>query len=104
MRLWKFGETVVTFSIKDSYYSMEDVFPDDIDDLEYDNFKIAFGITAYDGNEESIEDERYGRIYARFETWGLGGEQFQEINTHPCTDEELGFHGGNSESSFFPIH
>ena len=32
-RLIQFGETVVTSSVKYSYYTMDDVFPDDIENL-----------------------------------------------------------------------
>ena len=32
-RLIQFGETVVTSSVKDSYYTMDQVFPDDIENL-----------------------------------------------------------------------
>ena len=90
-RLWKFGETVVTLSVKDSYYNMDNIFPDHIEDLKFNSFSIAFGITAYDGTTESIEDPRYGRIFARTSRWGFEGlNQFEEINTHICSDEELG--------------
>ena len=80
-RLHGFDETVVTNSMKDSYYSMDDVFPVDIEDMQYDNFQIAFGITAYDGNPESVEDPRYGRMIARYDSWGLG-ERFVELPVH----------------------
>ena len=32
-RLKVFGETVITSSVKDSYYTQEEVFPDEIEDL-----------------------------------------------------------------------
>ena len=47
-RLIVFGETLITSSVKDSYYNMETVFPDDIEDMLFDNFNIAFGLTAFD--------------------------------------------------------
>ena len=59
-RLIEFGETVVTTSSKDLYYSMDHVFPDDIEELQSDKFEIAFALTAYDGNPEPIEDPKYG--------------------------------------------
>ena len=73
-----FGETVVTTSVKDSHYTMDDVFPDDIENLQHDNFQLAFGITAYDGDTESVEDPRYGRILSRYYSWGLG-KKFEDI-------------------------
>ena len=45
---------------------------------------IAFGITAYDDNYESIEDADYGDLKAFYKTWGFEdapGEQFIEIET-----------------------
>ena len=71
--LWKFGQTVVTLSVKDEFYSANDVFPDHIENLKYNSFSFAFGITAYDGNTESIEDPRYGRIFVRATRWGFEG-------------------------------
>ena len=51
-----YGETVVTMSVRDSYFSPEDIFPDDVTELTFSNFNIAFGFLAYDGNPEQIED------------------------------------------------
>ena len=66
-----FNETVITSSEKEAYYDFNYAFPDDIDDLVYDNFNIAFGITAYDGDTEPIDDPKYGRILARYDSWGF---------------------------------
>ena len=71
-RLHAYEETVVTSSVKDSYYTEDDVFPDDIENMQYNNFQIAFGITAYDGDTESVEDPRFGKLLARYDSWGLG--------------------------------
>ena len=70
-QLKSFGETVITSSEKESHYDFEYAFPDDIEDLYYDNFNIAFGITAYDGNFEPIDDPKYGRVIARYISWGF---------------------------------
>ena len=59
-RLVSFGETVVTMSVRDSYFSPEDVFPYDVDDLIFDGFDLAFGLSAYDSNYENIEDPTIG--------------------------------------------
>ena len=32
-RLYEFNETVVTMSVKDSYYSMDDIFPTDVENM-----------------------------------------------------------------------
>ena len=65
-RLIKFGETIVMTSVKDSYYTFNDEFPNDIEELQYRKFQIAFALTAYDGNPDPIDDPKYGRLYARY--------------------------------------
>ena len=82
---------------------MDEVFPDDVENLQHNNFQLAFGITAYDGDTESVEDPRYGRIFARYYAWGLG-VKFQDIETHACTDEELGLLENQENSRFFEIY
>ena len=59
-RLAMYGETVVTMSVRDSYFSPEDVFPDDLSELTFSNFNVAFGFAAYDGSTEPIDDPSYG--------------------------------------------
>ena len=66
-RLVVFGETVVTMSVKDSFFT-----PDDTITSE-EGFKLAFGLTAYDSNQEAIDDPRYGRINAKYVSWGTPG-------------------------------
>ena len=58
-RLAIYEETVVTMSLRDSYFTPEDVFPDDIEMIHSD-FNIAFGFTAYDSNTERIDDPSVG--------------------------------------------
>ena len=100
----EFGETTVTTSSKDLYYDMEEVFPDDVEELRYDKFEIAFAFTSYDEVIQGrIDDPKYGRIYARYNSWGYGWQN-QNLETHPCTDEELGLAGTNETSRFYPIH
>ena len=48
-RLAIYGETVVTMSVRDSFFNPEEIFPDEIE-LIYSDFNIAFGFTAYDAN------------------------------------------------------
>ena len=54
-----YGETVVTMSLRDSYFNPEQIFPMDIDLIDSD-FKVAFGFTAYDNNTERIDDPTFG--------------------------------------------
>ena len=51
-----FGGTVVTQSVRDSYYEPSTLFPTEMQELHGGNFNIAFGLTAYDGNPNPIDD------------------------------------------------
>ena len=59
-RMVGYGETVVTMSVRDSYFTPEDIYPYDVEDLSYENFDLAFGLTDYDGNEDPVDDPRFG--------------------------------------------
>ena len=61
----EFGATAETPSFKEFFYSQDERFPQDVDNLQYPNFNFAFGISAYDGDPEPIDDPRYGRVFAR---------------------------------------
>ena len=50
-----------------------------------------------------IEDPRYGKIYARYDSWGYG-KRNEKLQTHPCTEEELGLAEDKEKSRFYPIH
>ena len=90
-RLVMFGETVVTMSVRDSYYTPEEVFPYDVE-LSYDGFDLAFGLTAYDLNRERVDDPRFGQLRARYVRWGFEEEsnRYKYLTSHPCTEEEKG--------------
>ena len=55
---------------------------------------VAFGLTAFDGVSESIEDETIGTLKAYYLSWGIsdvkvngdsqGLSGFTEIPTRPC--------------------
>lgn len=87
-------------SIMDSYFESDHTFKDT------DGLMLAFGITAYDDNQESIEDPRYGRLKAYYKTWGLddseSGVTFTEIPSSYCTRAELGLPEveGDEESDY----
>ena len=70
-RLAIYGETVVTMSVRDSFFSPEEVFPDDIE-LIHSDFNVAFGFTAYDDNTERIDDPTVGQLRAKYVAWGMG--------------------------------
>ena len=81
------------------------------DDFEFTyemgmNFALAF--TAYDEETEYILDPSYGNIVFIREAWGEkeNGEYywtFDEIPSHTCTKEELGFGDNSNKSRFMPI-
>ena len=87
--------------------------------------QVAFAITAYDGNTESIEDEEIGVLKAFFISWGenyvdyneetLSLTGITEIPTRNCTGADFGLSsdwsvqenedmltGGNSK--FYPMN
>ena len=67
LRLSAFEETVVMNSVRDSNFSPEEVVISSDTGLNF-----AFAITDYDDNRESVEDPRYGQVFAKMVTWGLG--------------------------------
>ena len=95
-----FGDTLTYRSVEDSYFNSSHVVTSD------QGLKFAFGITAYDSNQEVIEDLDYGEIKAKFYGWGndavMGADELGDLNTHTCTPEELGVEGNNS--TFWPIN
>ena len=84
VRLVSFGDNTIMVSSRDSF------FPTDFEFTTDDGLMIAFGLTAYDENYESIEDDDYGTLKAFYKTWGMKdapGEQFTEVPTSFCTRE-----------------
>ena len=76
-------------SVREAYYDTDHEFTQD------DDLMFAFGLTAYDSNQEPIEDAQYGILKAYYKTWGgvVEGSQsvhFQELETKQCTRAELG--------------
>ena len=58
-----------------------------------DGLFLAAALTEYDGNTESIEDERYGKLIIEQYGWGYNGETASRstpLETHQCSDIELG--------------
>ena len=70
------------------------------------NFNIAFGLTSYDDNYESIEDPKYAFLKARVTSWSpeVDSTIVKQIAIHPCTREELGLDGDNPSARFFSPH
>ena len=75
-------------SLRDSYIDDDFVFSTD------EGLMIAFGLTAYDNEQKSIEDASYGRLKAYYKTWGLIDKdhdvRFEEVPSKECTSEQIG--------------
>ena len=83
-KLITFDDTDVMYSARDSYFDTDFVFQNDL--------WYAFAITAYDSNQESIEDPTIGTLEAYYKSWGLvgdGGVHFEKVPTRNCTEAEL---------------
>ena len=70
-----------------SHFTQDEEFTSEVDGIMF-----AFGITAYDSNQEIIEDPTYGTLNAYYKTWGLGepGVNFEPLLTSQCTRAQLG--------------
>ena len=116
--LYWFGATDVTTSFKEFHHSQDTLFPDQIADMEFANFQVAFGLTEFNSRgleQEPIDDPRYGRIVARTDGWGkgvAGKDRNREIPIHRCSNEELGITTRNDklvldenrqDSRFYPV-
>ena len=57
-------------SLRDSFFTADVIFP--FPDAEkHQNFELAFGLTAFDNNQEPIDDPRYGKLQAIYTKWGF---------------------------------
>ena len=69
---------------------------------------VAAGLSPYDGTFEYIEEPKYGELVFEYWRWGndnddIGQGSFNNrLETHPCSDEELGLKGKSDTT--FPIH
>ena len=76
-------------------------------DMDYKFSKgmaFAYGLTAYDDNEEPIEDPSIGILKPYFKSWGLiegHGTTFTPIQERKCTQAELHINGYDSTDSPF---
>jgi len=64
-KLVTYDDTSIMVSSQDSYFGTDFEFNSD------DGLMIAYGLTAYDSNYESIEDDDYGTLQAFYKTWGF---------------------------------
>ena len=85
IKLEQFDETDIMVSQIDAYFDA---------DYEYSKgMMFAFGLTAYDSNQEPIEDPSIGVLRPYYKSWGIksgiGGVDFELLPTRPCTEAEL---------------
>ena len=92
-------------STRDSYFDEDFVFPYDMEGDEYNNFNVAFSLTGKDGTALTDYDPRYGKVRARYVYWGLGsGMEYENLDLHACTEEELGLANVTQNPRFYPAH
>ena len=73
---------------------------------------LAAALTRYDSNKTVTEEARYGELTFEHNGWTVGEEvtglQEQKLETHPCSDEELGLVDSNptskSQALTYPLH
>ena len=81
-------------SEKENAFDEDHILTDDM------NFNVAFAITYYDGNPNSIEDPDIGEMKAYYRQYGfkdMKGVKNVEIPTRPCTMADFGI---SSENKF----
>ena len=56
-----------------------------------DSFQVAFGLVAF-GSGANLTDgfSQYGELKARLVKWDPEGTYFEDLETHPCSEAELG--------------
>ena len=99
MVLYKETDITVTRNDSEGFFSYEDKFSND------DGLFIAAAITEYDSETENIEDKTIGELTVNHYGWGYEGElgsRKQQLETHPCSDGELGL-VTDDKSQVFPI-
>ena len=82
VKLNAFAEPQIMVSVRDSFLDTDFEFTTD------DGLMLAFGITAYDDNQEPIEDPSYGTLKAYYKSWGIkgtSGVDFEELPSEMCS-------------------
>ena len=83
INLIEYGDNTIMVSSRDSHFGS------DFEFMTKNGLQIAFGLTAYDGNQEPIEDPEYGELKAFYKTWGMPGDPpgviWEELPTKQCT-------------------
>ena len=87
--------TVVMHSNSDIFLVEQDSYFEDTVKFEGDKLpglQVAFGLTAYDGNYEMLNDTEYVEVKARIRSWSPEQDTtlFRDIPIRPCTRADLG--------------
>ena len=78
-----------------------------------DGFSVAFALSAYDSEQDFIEDPDYGTLKAYHYEWGFEdtqGSRWTQIETRSCTEEDLNLNedadevNKDSESKMYSLH
>ena len=70
-----------------------------------DGFFVAAALTGYDEATGLSDNKKYGELEFSYNGWGKVGLnviQYQKLDVHPCSDEELGLVKGPN-TMFYPI-
>ena len=80
-----FDETDIMVSSREAYFDSDYVYSEGL--------TFSFALTAYDGNDEPIEDPSIGVLRPYYRTWGLKedivGTSFEPLNERACNKAEL---------------
>ena len=79
-------DTRIMFKQLEFFYSSEDVMTDKL------KFKVAFGLSNFDGSDEFIEDPDYVTFKPMYRSWGYQNYLtfINEKKTRRCTREDFG--------------
>ena len=91
----------IVLAVRDNYLTDSDAF------TGRQGMNVAFALTGFDSVRENILDPEYASIQFMYSQWEVleDGEIWSdefEVESHPCTEEELGLTPGDSK--FMPIH
>ena len=84
-KIYGFADTIIFESTSLSQFTYHDRFG------TQDGLQFAWGIMAYDSNQENIEDPDIGVMHAFTYGWRTGGLFFNEVKTRPCTSSDFNF-------------
>ena len=101
MVLYKGTDVTIMGNNAEGAYTYDNTFTAD------DGMFIAAALTEYDSNTDIIEDKKYGELVIQHYGWGYEGElgvKQTPLDTHYCSDAELGFAAdAEVDSSIYPI-